>query len=221
MSETQGIVINYKNYNPDFEGVDGEGISIYNQRYSLDEQISGENGLSLDVIKETLAMCIKGNLEKINQETSLLFDNVPFEKRSDNAFVMVKDHLLVFECQKEGKFSYYCYLKDHYGNSWLVYIIKDKVYPVVFDLQDDLELVVTLANPQQIEGSDYYTGTITSISTGNFYIGGDGNVESSVLKYSDITLKNTSFNLAIDEVTEKKVTIIPKYALTIGTEPEP
>ena len=213
MSETQGIVINYKNYNPNFEGVDGEGISIYNQRYTLSEQISGESGISIDVIKETLAMCIKENLVEIQTETDILFNGVPFEKRSDDAFVMTKDHLLIFECKKDSKYSYYCYLKDHYGNSWLIYIIKDKVYPVVFDLQDELELVVTLADPQPIEDSDYYTGRITSISTGNFYIGGDGDH----LTYSNITLKNTSFNLAIDEITEKKVTIIPKYALTIGT----
>ena len=58
--------------------------------------------------------------------------------------------------------------------------------------------------------------TITAIDTGNFKIGSNNGI---ALEYSDISLKNTAFNLAYDETIEEKVTITPKYAFTINAQP--
>lgn len=210
MSEVQGLTIDFKNNNKDFTGADGEGISIYNQRYAASQNTILSNISEAD-FKTILGRCIHGNLERLQDENNVLFSSVNWAQReSDGAYVIPIDHVLVFECVKNvngtNLVSYYCYFKDHTGNSWLIYVIDNKTFPVVFDLQENLEPVVTFVDPTQ------ETKQITSISTGNFYMGS----KSNVLVYTGIQLKNTSFNVAIDEQNEQtEATITPRYAFTI------
>lgn len=212
---TTGLKINLKNNNPTYEGDEGTGISIYNQRYILEEDKIAA-GESVSNIITILKKCITGNMKGVDTTSSGLFENIKWQKRLDGAFIIPNNHILVFECLNGLKTSYYCYFKDFDGNSWLIYIIDSDKYPVVFDLQENIEPVVTLSGVTEVTESDQvvgYTGTITSISTGNFYIGQKG----STLEYTNITLKNTAFNLPIDQDNENTVTIIPRYAITVDT----
>ena len=209
MTTVPGLKINFKNYNPTYEGEEGTGISIYNQRYMTKEDIITEKS-STDLI-EVLKKCITGNMKVLTPVSSQLFGGITWEKRADNAFVIPKNYILPFRCTyidgEKDIFSYYCYFKDEKGNSWLIYIIDGDKYPVVFDLQDNLEPVLTLIESDSTPN----TGVITSISTGNFYIG----AKDGVLQYSNIELKNTTFNLPIDQANEIEVTINPLDAITI------
>ena len=212
---TPQLKINLKNNNKDYQGQEGTGISIYNQRYTLAEDtITADK--SINDIKTILEKCITGNMKGIETTSSGLFENIAWVKREDGAFIIPNNHILVFECKNGLLNSYYCYFKDFEGNSWLIYIIKEDRYPLVFDLQENIEPVLTLNEVTEVKDGDEvvgYKGTITSISTGNFYIGQKG----STLEYTNITLKNTAFNLPIDQDEETTVTIIPRYAITVDT----
>lgn len=214
---TTDLKINFKNYNENYQA-DGEvlGISIYNQRYGIEED--NIKSKSSQELIEVLKKCITGNMKVLPQVSSELFGNINWEKRDDNAFVIPKNYILPFRCTYENGeddvviYSYYCYFKDSKGNSWLIYIIDEENYPVVFDLQENVEPVLTLDTPVQAEGG--YTGKITSISTGNFYIGQN---ENGALEYENIELKNTTFNLPTDQEKETPVTIVPLDAITADT----
>ena len=225
---SEGLTINFKNYNANYSGTVGEGISIYNQIYAK-EELEFSNQITQEEIENIFKLCITGNISIISNTNSSVFPGIEWEAK-DGSYVMPKNHILVFECKKNygtdgDRYTYYCYFKDNVGdngNVWLIYIIKGKsqegqtsngYYPVVFDLQDELEPTITMA---KVQVNSEQVDTITAIDTGNFKIGSNNGI---ALEYSDISLKNTAFNLAYDETIEEKVTITPKYAFTINAQP--
>ena len=126
---------------------------------------------------------------------------------------MGANQILIYQSKQgmaENKYyTYYCYLKDKEegtegsersdGNVWLIYIpgpVTEKMKPVIFDLQDKLEPTFT-KGIITVNGNEP-TKVIVSVSTGNFDILRDssGNWETVV------NLKNTSFNLAVDDYSE-------------------
>ena len=146
-------------------------------------------------------------------------NNNPFEGltftdgKNDNTKKMGSNQVLVFVCTKKinnvDYYTYYCYFKDGESipNAWLIYITNTSALPVVFDIQDDLEPIfsgVTSGEPS--------TFSVSMINTGNFILqkGDDG-----YFTYASLQLKNTSFNLGIDEKTETTVGVEPVGVFTI------
>lgn len=222
---TTTLEINFNNYFGTEENAFGtinNGISIYNQRYSLNKAL--KTSLTLDQIKPILEKVIKGTLVPIYPTTSNPFDKFAYEASSTNSstYLLQKNQIMIFECKRtvNGQiyYSYYCYFKDNGsnndadGNVWLIFITLANVqtesvqesipYPVIFDLQDNLEPTFTYKTVTTGETS---TNTIASCSTGNF----DIKTVGTVFNYDNIKLKNTSFNLSYDEKKEVLATIIP------------
>lgn len=222
---TAKLEINFNNYiktGQEEFGTINNGISIYNQRYSLSKAL--KTSLTLAQIKTILQKVIKGELVEINPITSNPFDRFDYEPSGTNSsiYLLKNNQIMIFECKRsingQDYYSYYCYFKDGNitttdkdGNVWLIFITLANVqtesveetipYPVIFDLQDNLEPTFTR---KQVEGSSTQF-TTDSCSTGNF----DIKTVGASFNYADITLKNTSFNLSYDEKKEVTATIIP------------
>lgn len=226
--------VNFKNYNPNGTADISKGISIYNQRYKLSSSLNRQ--LTLDDIKEIIEKIIvldrEGiEFEIIRKDTSNPFVKFKYSNGIDQGTVILENNqIMVFECRREIEsnnetktyYSYYCYFKDDTnttednktnGNVWLIYITLEEVdtetgkvtpFPVFFDLQDDLQPTFS----GRIENDIV---EINSCSTGNFDIRKVG--EEFV--YSNIKLKNTSFNLSYEEKVEDVATIEPIGGFTI------
>ena len=180
-----------------------------------------------------------GILEKINKYVSVGNENYVFKATStstSNIISMFKPCLgggesdnteelynccgIVFQCTKPGvgpnntdMISYYCYFKDGSqeigdngdvtysavdGKTWLFYFANDHNAPVIFQLQDGVEPTFTTMGTG--ENKKY-----SNINTGNFEL----KSATGEFDLDNVELKNTSFNLAIDEKKEVKVSIVP------------
>lgn len=197
------------NFNNNDEGHDNgsatKGICIYNQRYNYeDNAITSESALgNLDIVDRlNKVLTCEHGFAFVEDSSSNPFAGLKLDGE-DTIKRMAKNQILVFKCTKpigEGSYcTYYCYLKDKDGNSWMIYIHDKKRHPVVFDIQEDLEIKFTATTD-----SNSVT-TVTSVDTGNFSLTKIG----TEFNYNDIELKNTSFNLAVNEKAETKVNIKP------------
>lgn len=103
--------------------------------------------------------------------------------------------------------TYYCYFKekesasDTKGNLWVAYITGKNRAPLMFDVQDDRDVIFTCTGKSA--GGDL---AIKSIDTTNF------NLEATGSGYNtNVELKNTAFNLSTDDKMEGKAYVKPFF----------
>lgn len=218
--------INFNSHGNKTFGSSTTGINIYNQIYTMNDAFN-------------YSMTTAEILEKINKYVSINNEGYVFKATatstsniismfkaclgggdSDNTEELYNCCGIVFQCTKPGvgpngsdMISYYCYFKDgtqeigennevNYsavdGKTWLLYFANEHNAPVVFQLQNGVEPTFTIMGTG--ESKKY-----TNINTGNFEL----KSASGIFDLSGVELKNTSFNLAIDEKKESKVNILP------------
>lgn len=119
---------------------------------------------------------------------------------------------LVFEAKQSNGTSsyitYYCYLKERLEvpdgsdvpgeNLWSVFITNKNRAPLIFDVQDERDIIFTVTKVDSVDA-------IKSIDTTNFVVVSQGNG----YKKTGYELKNTSFNLATDDKGEAATEIYP------------
>lgn len=203
--------INFNNYGGEELGTFGKGINIYNQRYTKEETLNNE--LSKEQIINILKKVVKGNFiskELLTSNPFSIFDYVSQEQNQNSLnYLLHPNFIAVFECNCNNSYSYYCYFKDNSSNVWLIYIPlkgEDK-FPIIFDLQDNLE--PTFYGIEEGEGENKNL-IIKSCETANFKIQSKDNV----FEYT-VQLKNTSFNIPVNETKEYPAIIKPIYGFKL------
>ena len=99
--------------------------------------------------------------------------------------------------------TYYCYFKekasasDEVGNLWVAYITGKDRAPLLFDVQDDRDIVFTVIEEESVLA-------IKSVDTTNFLLSAITGGYSATVE-----LKNTAFNLSTDDTTEEKAIVKP------------
>ena len=206
--------INFNNNNEQTAATSSVGISIYDQRYKTADTFT-------DVLSTSALLAILNKVIKVNEGSSMkgkesttsdVFGDLAYTGgNNENTKKMAENQVLAFQCIKKigevSYYTYYCYFKDSSKNAWLIYVTNEKTLPVVFDIQDSLEPIFSGVGGD----SDF---TVTMVNTGNFVLQKNSNNDFS---YTDIQLKNTSFNLGIDEKTESSVAMKPFAIYTIST----
>ncbi len=206
--------INFNNNNEQTAATSSVGISIYDQRYKTEDTFT--EGLATSALLTILNKVIKVNegYSMAGKEftTSDVFNDLAYTGgNNENTKKMDKNQVLAFQCIKRigevSYYTYYCYFKDSSDNAWLIYVTNEKTLPVVFDIQDSLEPIFS-----GVSGDSGFK--VTMVNTGNFILQRNSNNEFA---YDNIQLKNTSFNLGIDEKTESSVAMKPFAIYTIST----
>lgn len=211
---------NYKNFKTSrtedltVNGADGTspaGINIFSQRFNRSEA-EGE----VASIDKSAILAVISKVVKVDAGSLLVFpdESTPIESivmdTSDvdgNTYTMAKNQVLVFK-SKQGPLNLkyttlYCYLRDNNGEFWIIYIqnVSTRI-PVVFKVQDQFVPKFVLDNGKQPDG-DGTSPYIVAIETGNF------TWEKTTSKWpDDISLKNTTFNLAVDDNTEGMASLV-------------
>lgn len=99
--------------------------------------------------------------------------------------------------------TYYCYFKekasssDAVGNLWVAYITGKDRAPLLFDVQDDRDIVFTVIEEENALA-------IKSVDTTNFLLSAITGGYSA-----EVELKNTAFNLSTDDTIEGKAIVKP------------
>lgn len=229
---THTMEINYNNYMPDNEtqptttGSETKGINLFRQGFPLSKTVKSND--TQNIMNETKIISILSKVIKTtyttpspaivlntpivrllpdgnNNEFSPLIGELVQVTNNPNTYVLAPGYGIVFKSvqgsSSDSYVSYYCYVKellaDGETNLWSIYITNEHRAPLIFDVQDDRDVIFTT----QEDGTSY---SIKCIDTTNFLIKStSGGYETSV------ELKNTSFNLASDEKSENKATIVP------------
>lgn len=143
---------------------------------------------------------------------SLISDGLVLEATS-GSYILKPGYGIVFKAyQGTGAqnsatryITYYCYLKekssasDEIGNLWIAYITGKKRAPLLFDVQDNRDVVFTCSGT----GSSM---VIRSIDTTNFLLQSTGTGYNT-----EVELKNTAFNLSSDDTSESKAIVEPFF----------
>ena len=203
------------------------GINIYSQIFkrkdAFDAAVKVEDRADLLKILKKVVKCETGKELGYREQVSTYFDNVALEKvasasTESNTYLMQPNQILIFQ-SKQGPedtpyYTYYCYFKENAvetatgeskdGNVWVIYIPGPKMSPIVFDLVDSLEPTFEIAGTLNSDGT---SGGVQSVSTGNFVLRRKQNNAGIVAWENKVDLKNTSFNLAYDDMSEGQAEI--------------
>ena len=221
--------IKFTNYTPDttivtvqdpsVAGSDTKGINIYKQQFKT-EDAKLELDLDSD-IKPALQGVISGTItlssttsDKLNAD---IYEKVGSNSKT-NTFKLKINTGIIFKVQQGSSsnkyYAYYTYYKDKDGNFWIIYMTNKDRAPLIFDAQDGRELTVTKEVATLTDGAPATFGRILSVDTTNFVLNAANNENG--YSENDIELKNTSFNLAVDEKQENKVTVTPLATFTVA-----
>lgn len=229
------FTINFSNYTPDttivtvenpsVAGSATKGINIYKQQFKTEDA-----KLELDLTNDIIPALEKVVTGKISVESST-GDKLSADiyvaagpSNKTNTFKLKPNSGIIFKVQQGSSsnkyYAYYTYFKDNVetnGNFWIIYMTSKDRAPLVFDSQDGRELTVTkaVAELDETTGAPKVFGRILSVDTTNFVL----NAANDENGYSEdnIELKNTSFNLAVDEKQENNVKVTPLAAFTVAS----
>ena len=206
------------------------GINIFAQRFKRDDTFATQQTLyNIIPILKNLITCSEGYTLKVKGDDPTSYDNLETDAKNEAAdkFIMKKNQIIVYQCKQgltdKEYYVYYCYVKDKGntaasdetkdGNAWLIYIpgpVTDHFKPIIFDLEDDLEPIFTKGDAGD------KTNTYVGVSTGNF----DLLRKTSGDWETKVKLKNTSFNLAVDDTAENPAVVNFLGVITPQTEQE-
>lgn len=222
---------------PTVAGGAAAGINIFKQQFNSSTTIDFSTGTRLGVedileILNKILTCVKttgANTEVlttsvVDTEESHGSGSDPFNKLAktgltkdvnNEIYKLKPGYGLVFEVgQGDGNntyYAYYCYVKELLEvpngsttpaeNLWSIFITNKSRAPLIFDVQDERDIIFTVTGAS---GSE----KIKSIDTTNFVFLSNGE-SGNGYKTSGYELKNTSFNLAVDDKGESLATINP------------
>ena len=232
------LKVNFTNYKPEsteptVSGASAAGINIFKQQFKRDKTTAGtsapmEDGDIFDLIKGML-VCKKqttesGTSTEAEQTTSIkiithtntdVFSGLVGDpiygltQNTDGTYKLKPGFGIVFKVkqgeQEHQYYTYYCYFKEKLSfdnsanpneNLWSMFITSKDRQPLLFDVQDERDVIITLSGT-----------SIKTIDTTNFVLSSDNNG----YKTTDYELKNTAFNLSVDDKSEYTAEVTPMF----------
>ena len=205
---------NYKTTGSTVAGTVSNGINIYKQQFTKSTASATE--LEKKDITPILGRVITGTIVPLGSEGDDPLAQLEYVKiEESNLFKMPNNTGIVFHAiqgDESTKYhTYYIYFKDKDGNFWTIYLTNSDRAPLIFDVQDSRELLVTREITGTVDAPTY--GRVLSVDTSNFVI--KANNKTNGYATDNIELKNTTFNLATDEKKENKVKVIPFFCFKV------
>lgn len=232
------LKVNFTNYKPEsteptVEGAAATGINIFKQQFKRDNTTAGTSTPMGDddifpLIKAML-VCTKQTTEGVTvttatQDTSIKkiahtgtdvlsgLGSIGLTANTDGTTYKLNPGFGIVFKVKQGEqehqyYTYYCYFKEKLSfdnssdpseNLWSMFITSKDRQPLLFDVQDDRDVIITLVES---------TKSIKTIDTTNFVLSSEDNG----YKTTGYELKNTAFNLSVDDKSEYTAEITPMF----------
>lgn len=195
------------------------GINIFRQSFPVGQTVSSDATITKEIIINKLNNVLKSSandtaIEEVTQ-TAVVFDGLYANglKLADTNvptnYVLNNNYGVVFRA-KQGStdkkyWVNYIYFKDNTGNLWVAFITGVERAPLLFDIQDGRDVIFTC------EVTSGAVKGIKSIDTSNFVL----NAVTGGWSTANLDLKNTSFNLSMDDTDETEAQIIPFFAFKV------
>lgn len=204
------------------------GINIFRQSFPLSQTMSTEPadtdndrntilGKLNNVLKSSTSTTVA---TEILAKTDVDFDGLYLNSENGlkladtnvpTNYVLNNGYGIVFKAQQgTGSNKYwvhYVYFKESSGNLWVAFITGIERAPLLFDIQDGRDVIFTC----ETGGSPVAVTGIKSIDTSNFVL----NAISGGWSTTSLDLKNTSFNLSMNDTDESKASIKPYFAFKV------
>ena len=226
------LKVNFTNYKPEnteptVSGGEAAGINIFKQQFKRDKTTPGtstplEDGDIFKLIKEML-VCTKKesetgtitvqstSIKTIDHTNTDVFSGLVAQLTDnlDGTYKLKPGFGIVFKVkqgeQEHQYYTYYCYFKEKLSfdnsadpneNLWSIFITSKDRQPLLFDVQDERDVIITTSS-----------GAIKTVDTTNFVL----TSEDNGYKTTGYELKNTAFNLSVDDKSEYTAEITPMF----------